>query len=382
MAGLPLSQQPQQLKTIRERQFGQFSESVEVGLQRYQGKAGVRSLFSYLRSRYGTSPQAKLQLALLFSIISPRNQPSDLIRRALGQADNGMVTAAEILEGGRGYTRAESPEILVSAPAAGGTPAVVRAELRSTGQLVSITVASNGSGYPPGLTPAVYISAPSKVGGRRAQAVAHVEDGSVVSVELTDRGRGYSERDNVEVKIAQPRNEYGVPVFLGVAAEASVALELGVNRLVLEDGGKGYARDQPLTIEIAPPRDTRPPSRGAMAQLKLMYSDLEALPSDGPYSDYYPQDSISADLLRLLPSIVRPVWCADGSFSFPRAAPSALREAFERNGGRRQGLDVNMESYLYALRESSGLRQKLPFAVDRDPTLDHSGRRPWSARCR
>ena len=155
LAGLPLSQQPQQLKTIRERQFGQFSESVEVGLQRYQGKAGVRSLFSYLRSRYGTSPQAKLQLALLFSIISPRNQPSDLIRRALGQADNGMVTAAEILEGGRGYTRAESPEILVSAPAAGGTPAVVRAELRSTGQLVSITVASNGSGYPPGLTPAV-----------------------------------------------------------------------------------------------------------------------------------------------------------------------------------------------------------------------------------
>ena len=89
LRSLPLTLEREQLRSLREKQFGQFSESVEVGLQNYQGKAGVRALFSFLRSRYGTSAQARLQLALLFSIISSRNQPSALIKRSLGVADNG-----------------------------------------------------------------------------------------------------------------------------------------------------------------------------------------------------------------------------------------------------------------------------------------------------
>ena len=370
---LPLSLEREQLRGIRERQFGQFSESVEVGLQKYQGKTGVRSLFSFLRSRYGTSPQAKLQLALLFSIISPRNQPSDLITRALGQADNGVVTAAEVLEGGRGYARAETPEVVVSVPDGGGAPAVVRAELATTGQLVSIALRSGGGGYLPGESPGVSISPPSREDGRRAQAVARVENGRVIALELTDRGTGYRARDEIAVTIKAPRNEFGVPVFPGVAAEASVELESGVVRLVLERGGDGYARDQPLTLDIAPP--LQPGGRGAVAKLQLAF-ETEVLPSDGPYADYYPEDSISSELLRLLPSTVRPARRADGNFSFPLAAPSALREAFERNGGRRQGLDVNMESYLYAARKSSGMRPRLPFAVDRDPTFGPLGTSP------
>ena len=60
LRNLPLSLERQQLSGIRERQFGQFSASVEVGLQKYQGRKGVRSLFSFLNFRYGQTRQAKL----------------------------------------------------------------------------------------------------------------------------------------------------------------------------------------------------------------------------------------------------------------------------------------------------------------------------------
>ena len=56
LRGLPLDLERSSLRSIRERQFGQFSESVEVGLQKYQGRDGVRQLFS---SR--TSPHAPRQ---------------------------------------------------------------------------------------------------------------------------------------------------------------------------------------------------------------------------------------------------------------------------------------------------------------------------------
>ena len=177
------------------------------------------------------------------------------------------------------------------------------------------------------------------------------------------------------VTIDAPRDEAGVPVFGGVAAEASAALDTGVVRLKVDKGGVGYARDQPLTIDIAPPLQSG--GRGATAKLEMAF-DVEYLRSKGPYSDYYPEDSISAELLRLLPSTVRPTRRADGNFTFPLASPLALNEAFERNGGRRQGVDVNMESYLYAARESSGVQQKLPFAVDRDPTFGPLGTSPAS----
>ena len=60
LRGVPLSLEREQLRSIRERQFGQFSASVEVGLQKYQGRKGVRSLFSFLNFRYGETRQAKL----------------------------------------------------------------------------------------------------------------------------------------------------------------------------------------------------------------------------------------------------------------------------------------------------------------------------------
>ena len=383
LRSIPLSLERQQLTALRERQFGQFSESVEVGLQRYQGKAGVRALFSFLKSRYGSSPAAKLQLALLFSIISAKNQPSKLMRRALGQADNGVVTQVCILDGGRGYASTETPDVFVSSPD-GSTPdgsirpAVVRAELATTGQILRVALRSGGSGYLPGDSPVVKISPPPGFGGRPAQAIARVEGGEVVTLELIDRGRGYRARDVVAVTIDPPRNEAGVPVLFGAAASASVELESGVNRLILKDGGQGYARDQPMTISIAPPKCSGNVEDGRTATAKLeplKYAfDLEALPSDGPFSDFYAEGTVSAELLRLLPSTVRPDRRPDGTFAFPLADPAALSEALDRNGGRSSGLDVNMESYKYAARQSS--RQKLPFAADRDPTFGPLGTSP------
>jgi len=119
MGDLPLSLDSREqlslsaLRSIRERQFGQFSESVEVGLQKFQGRTGVRQLFSVLRSRYGSTTQAKLQLALLFSLISAVNQPSDLIRRALGEADSGQLASVELEDAGSGYLDAP-PTVVVS----------------------------------------------------------------------------------------------------------------------------------------------------------------------------------------------------------------------------------------------------------------------------
>ena len=191
--GLPVTLSRDELRAIRSKQFGQFSESVEVGLQNYQGMAGVRSLFSVPRSRYGTTAAAKVQLALLFSLIlaGGGNQPSDLIRRALAQADGASVRAVEIVRGGNGYSGSTPPRVSISAPDAGEAAAVVRAELAATGALASITLKSGGGGYQH--APVVGIS-PPVAGGTPAEAVARVDAGRVVSVELTSRGSTISAR--------------------------------------------------------------------------------------------------------------------------------------------------------------------------------------------
>ena len=56
----------------------------------------------------------KLQIAVLFSLLGPELQPSDLIRTALGEYDNATVTSLELLDGGAGYT--EPPTVLLPAP--------------------------------------------------------------------------------------------------------------------------------------------------------------------------------------------------------------------------------------------------------------------------
>jgi len=106
--GLPVSLDRSALKSIREKQFGQFSESIEVGLQKYQGKHGVVALFTVLRNRYGTSPRGKVQLALLFSLIAAANQPRKAISRVLGEGDDGSIESVKLTAQGTPVPRLRS----------------------------------------------------------------------------------------------------------------------------------------------------------------------------------------------------------------------------------------------------------------------------------
>lgn len=133
---------------------------------------------------------------------------------------------------------------------------------------------------------------------------------------------------------------------------------------------------------ITPPSSRAPPewrvgrARAPRRAWLASHPFSQALPFVGPFSDYYPEDSISAELLRLLPPTVRPARRGDGSFAFPLASQVALSEALERNGGKKAGLDVNKLSYEFAAAEGAAARKKLPFAVDRDPTFGPLGTSP------
>ena len=82
----------------------------------------------------------------------------------------------DLLEGGCGYCRGESPAVVVSASEGGGAAASVRAETSTTGIILKIELGDGGSGYSPRYPPTVSISPPSKPNGRRAQAVARVSE--------------------------------------------------------------------------------------------------------------------------------------------------------------------------------------------------------------
>ena len=95
-------------------------------------------------------------LKLTRRLISTGNQPSDLIRRALGEADRGELVSATLIDPGRGYSDPTPPLVTVSIPDAGDQTARVRAELKCTGKVARIELDSGGGGYT--FSPAVSIS--------------------------------------------------------------------------------------------------------------------------------------------------------------------------------------------------------------------------------
>eukprot|EP00900_Chrysochromulina_parva_P012085 jgi/Chrpa1/20878/Chrysochromulina_OHIO_Genome00006408-RA len=309
---LPVGLNREALRAVRERQFGQFSESVEVGLVRYQGQQGVRVLFSLMRSRYGKTPLAKVQLALLFSLISAANQPSDLIENALGEAENGHVNQVFLTSGGRGYTSAEPPKVTLTPPDGGlgkmKTPAQIRAVLEVSGNVRGVTLTNSGGGY--SSAPAVSFS-PPRDGGRPAEAIAIVEGGRVVAVEMMYAGDGYTERDanSVVVTIEPPRDEQGVPLADGISAQGVVRLERSVAQLVLDSPGAGYSAGQPLVLRIEPPQACGGEPDGAAATGNVVLgglADFSMVVGMGPYATTYRPGSVSGSLLQLLPATTRP----------------------------------------------------------------------------
>lgn len=321
-SGFPVSISRADLRSIRERQFGQFSESVELGLARYQGKSGIRNLFSLMRSRYGSSARGKIQLALLFSLISPPNQPADLIQKALGEADRGSIESVSLTVQGSGYSD-KPPQVSISKPDAGQLNALAHAEVQPTGRLASVQLVSGGSGYTS--SPAVTISPPVE-GGRAAQAVAQVQSGCVTSVELTDPGSGYSELDSdtIQVFIEAPLDENSEA---SVVAEAFAVIDRCVSRIVLDSKGSGYGRDQPVVVNISTPQESggQADGLGATGEVSVFVENGYGMASGvGPYTDAYPYRSVSAELLKLLPDALRPLRKANGFFAFPTAAAYSI----------------------------------------------------------
>jgi len=71
---------PSERTRILLKSFGEFSSSVEYGLRRYRGQAGVNNLLNVMIRRYGNRqiPESRRQLALLFSLLS-QYQPINAI---------------------------------------------------------------------------------------------------------------------------------------------------------------------------------------------------------------------------------------------------------------------------------------------------------------
>ncbi len=307
--GLPLDLDRDALRTLRQREFGQFSESVEVGLQQFGGANGPRQLFLLLLSRYGSTPLGKLQIALLFSLLGDYAQPSDLIRGALGDADNATIVSLELGPvRGRGYYN-EQPVVTISAPDGAGTPARARAALEGTGRLSGLRLRSSGSGYVS--EPVVSITPPAARSGQAAEAVAEVVGGRVVGLRLVFAGSGYRQDDVVTVTIDSARDSFDIPQ--GVQAEAEVLLERRVASIELLEPGSGYRVDQPLEVTVTAPQVPRTSRRegvelykGEAAMVTPVVERLNELSAAPPYLYLQPPGSISEELLRLLPATLRP----------------------------------------------------------------------------
>lgn len=311
---LPIGVNRATLKELRTMQFGRFSESVKVGLRQFGQKKndrGPRMLYSLLRARYGDSRQAKLQLAILFSLLPPPSQPSGLVRQALGEFDNTSITAMAVIRAGRNYTT--PPRVVIAPPDAQayGAPALARAHMQPTGSIAQLRLSGGGGGY--AAPPTVSISPPAARGGRAARAEARVVNGSVIELRLTDRGAGYSATDAVVVSIDAPRDAAGGSAPRAAAAAARAVLEQEVASIEIVDGGYGYAVDQEIGVQIIPSdgryaNDLVVSDAKAVAELspppeESIFSFARSSLGDRLQGSSY---SVSSELLALLPPNCRP----------------------------------------------------------------------------
>ena len=353
-AEIPRGLSRDELLALRQKQFGQFSESVELGTRQFSGAKGSRLLFSLLRSRYGGSQLGKLQIAMLFSLLEDaRLQPTELVARVLGEIDNATVVSATLSAGGSGYT-GEPPLVTVTPPDAeqasgsGGEDAVVRAVTKRTGALRRLELVSGGGGYTVS-RPVLTVSPPAG-GGRAAtgEAIVNGGRGPVVALKLTDGGSGYADGERIVVTVDPPRDDDDNPIPTGRPAEAEAIAEVCVSSLEVVSGGAGYGLDQRVNVSIAPPQECGGEAdgegaKGAVLLRRVVRGDSfksiveERQSNASPFLYLQPPGSVSEELLRLLPSALRPLRRADGSFYVPLAR-LGRRDAAAVRGGARIGI--------------------------------------------
>uniref|UniRef100_A0A7S1BNP8 Uncharacterized protein n=1 Tax=Corethron hystrix TaxID=216773 RepID=A0A7S1BNP8_9STRA len=282
----------------RERQFGAFAASVEVGLRDYLDREGPNRLLQNLLTKYGSegyiavdygsrsareSMEARRQIALLFGLMEASDmQPVEALTGLLAVIENATIVEVDVEDGGSGYAPGYgSPRVYFPPPEAGAgnivvggkqgkeqTPVGVVGEkfrmasgtaiMRPSGAILRIDLINHGSGYTK--APLVTVSPPKNIDGyvnsRSAQATATLftrgaNKGKIMRIDLIDGGMGYVEDEKIEVKVELPEGR----VFdeRGTQAVAKAIMELKVGSIEITDGGSGYAAERPLLLGVDPP---------------------------------------------------------------------------------------------------------------------------------
>ena len=103
----------------------------------------------------------------------------------------------------------------------------------------------------------------------------------------------------MQVTIDTLRDSQRVPNADGPVVVASAVLDFTMARLVIDDPGGGYARDQPISIAIEAPQECGGAPDGVAALVDISLGgafDLAAMLSGGPFVQF-PFGSVSYDLV-------------------------------------------------------------------------------------
>ena len=249
---------------IRQRHFGEFSASVELGLQGFGGEDGPARLMDQLVSRYTMTAsnnvnklgkrekremaEARRQIALLFGLLG-ENQPTQQITRLLAAIDNGSVSKVNMLSttsneagGLTGFGSDETPQIVFPPPSAGldgYETAVGKAILEPTGQILRLQVLDGGQGFTKN-SPKIILSPPRAAGGEAATAVANVKNGKIESIKITNPGAGYTLEDIIKVTIDHAAS----------STQILPILDMQLTGVKVVTGGSGYAVEKPVRVEV------------------------------------------------------------------------------------------------------------------------------------
>lgn len=283
---IPRTATSEQVDAMRLKQFGQFSASVEVGLQEYDNKDGPSLLLSSLLDRYGKDideikkirveqglppfkpseeerekreiREAKRQIALLFGLLQTY-QPVEDITKLLASIDNGYVDTVKIINPGAGYAPGYgSPRVVFPPPVSGieENTATGRAKLTPSGKILRVDITKRGGGYSKPPTVAITPPLSDAFGSPFAQTATAkafiyrdgANKGKVERIELTSPGAGYAEGEPIEIQLSPPDATEG-----GHPCTAKAILEYEVGSIQITNPGKGYATEKPLDVQVEPP---------------------------------------------------------------------------------------------------------------------------------
>jgi solute carrier family 25 phosphate transporter 3 len=302
---IPILSSAEEVEAIRQKQFGAFAASVEVGLQDFEsGKAnggigiggsspspsdGPERLMQSLLARYCPTieainekreqkelpplteqeeaqerreiKEAKRQIALLFGLLES-TQPVEAMIKLLSSIDNGSVASATVVDGGSGYAPGYGPpRVEFPRPKAGDgyQAATGRAVIQPNGQILRVDLENRGFGY--NTPPTVRISAPGDdrgvtiPGAKSATAKAYifktgVNKGRLSRILIENPGVGYMKGEKILVSIGSPELDARLG---GVKATAKAILEYSVIGIEITSPGNGYVVEKRIPIYVEPP---------------------------------------------------------------------------------------------------------------------------------